>query len=253
MRLRVCTWNIQLGARLDRVLDTVAGHPDFAQVDLIALQEASVHQGRDDAESVAAALGHPGSCIQAVAGRLDGLVQANALVWRPDRVAVRSHRVIELPAAADSDLPRAERALLGALPSQRRTTLVVDSDVGGVALRVYVAHLDVLGYQHKRAQFGRIVTDMAASPAELTVIAGDLNTFGLPTPRAWSSIAGAARAAGLTNVTRGVRWTHSIGGGRVRQKLDAIFVAGPPRLTTRAWTLPVDASDHLPVFAELAA
>ena len=55
--MRICTWNIQLGLRLDEVLDVVSSHPDFAKVDLFALQEASIHDGRPDAEAIAEVLG----------------------------------------------------------------------------------------------------------------------------------------------------------------------------------------------------
>ena len=41
--MRVCTWNIQLGLRLDAVLDAVRTRADFKDLDLFCLQEASVH------------------------------------------------------------------------------------------------------------------------------------------------------------------------------------------------------------------
>ena len=44
-----------MGLRLDEVLDAIGSHPDFAKVDLFALQEASIHDGRPDAEAVAEA------------------------------------------------------------------------------------------------------------------------------------------------------------------------------------------------------
>jgi endonuclease/exonuclease/phosphatase family metal-dependent hydrolase len=42
----VCTWNIQLGLRLDAVVDAVRSRDDFRGLDLLCLQEASVHGGR---------------------------------------------------------------------------------------------------------------------------------------------------------------------------------------------------------------
>ena len=55
--MRICTWNIQLGRRLDAVLKAVRTHPDFARLDLFAVQEASIHDGREDAAAIAEALG----------------------------------------------------------------------------------------------------------------------------------------------------------------------------------------------------
>ena len=65
--MRICTWNIQLGLRLEAVLDAVAGHPDFGKVDLLALQESSIHDGRPDAEAIAEVLGPEFRSFQATA------------------------------------------------------------------------------------------------------------------------------------------------------------------------------------------
>src|SRR3979411_419735 len=43
--VRVCTWNIQLGLRLEAVIDAVRSCADFRDLDLLCLQEASVHVG----------------------------------------------------------------------------------------------------------------------------------------------------------------------------------------------------------------
>src|ERR1700682_6774328 len=40
--VRVCTWNIQLGLRLDAIVDTVRTRRDFSGLDLLCLQEASL-------------------------------------------------------------------------------------------------------------------------------------------------------------------------------------------------------------------
>jgi endonuclease/exonuclease/phosphatase family metal-dependent hydrolase len=133
--------------------------------------------------------------------------------------------------------------LLRALPPQKRIAIRAESPY----LRVYVMHLDVLGFTHKLEQFRAIVTDMTERrPAQLTLIAGDLNTFGPPRLQLWRRIRAAAHEAGLIELTRGLRRTHW-----TAQKLDAIYAAGAVGGTHHAWTLAVRASDHLPVFAEL--
>ena len=136
-----------------------------------------------------------------------------------------------------------ERTLLRAIPPQKRIAIRAESD----ELRVYVMHLDVIGFAHKLEQFRAILSDMAARPpVGLTLIAGDLNTFGPPRLQLWRRIRAAAHEADLVEVTHGLRRTHW-----TAQKLDAIYAAGTLAPKHRAWTVSVRASDHLPVFAEL--
>ena len=121
----------------------------------------------------------------------------------------------------------------------------IDVSVGQA--RVYVVHLDVIGFTHKLEQFRAVLADIASRPpVPLTLVAGDLNTFGPARPRLWRRIGAAAHAAGLTNLTAGIRRTHASG-----QKLDAIYALAAQPVRHRAWTLKLRASDHYPVFAEL--
>ena len=241
--MRVCTWNVLLGLRLERVLDVVRTLPDFRDIDLLALQEASEHGGTLDAEKIAHALGPGYGWFHAPAQRIRGREQGNALIWRRRTFDPDSTHVVSLSELTGVRLGRTERALLRAVPPQRRIAVRAETR----AMRVYVMHLDVIGFTHKLEQFRAILTDMAARPhVSRTVIAGDLNTFGPPRLRLWRRIRSAAHDAGLTELTRGLRRTHW-----TAQKLDAIYVAGDVPSHHRAWTLNVRASDHLPVFAEL--
>ena len=235
----VCTWNIQLGRRLGAILDAVGTLRDSRHLDLLALQEASVHDGKPDAEAIARALGPAYSYFQATAQMRRGREQANALVWRRGMFEGRSHGVVSLSDFPTPSMSRTERALLRAIPPQRRIAIRAES----TSLRVYVMHLDVVGFTHKLEQFRAILDDMAARPhVALTVVAGDLNTFG--PPQLWRRIRDSAHDAGLVELTRGLRRTHW-----TAQKLDAIYVRGAAGVH-QAWTVNVHASDHLPVFAE---
>jgi endonuclease/exonuclease/phosphatase family metal-dependent hydrolase len=241
--MRVCTWNIQMGLRLEAVLDAVGGHPDFARVDLFALQESSIHDGRPDAEAVAEAMGPEFRSFQATAQMLRGRDQGNALIWRPKAFEPSPPEVVALTGAGDMPMTRAERTLLRAIPPQRRIALRAES----TTMRVYVVHLDVVGFTHKLEQFGAVVADMQARPAvPLTLVAGDLNTFGMPRLQMWRRIRTAAKSADLVELTRAVRRTHW-----TAQKLDAIYVKGGSSLRHRAWALKIRGSDHLPVFADI--
>jgi endonuclease/exonuclease/phosphatase family metal-dependent hydrolase len=232
-----------MGLRLDEVVDAVGSHPDFETVDVFALQEASIHDGRTDAEAIAGALGPEFRCFQATAQMLRGRDQGNALIWRPKAFEPKTPEVVALTGAAAIRMTRAERALLRAIPPQRRIVLRAESE----AMRVYVVHLDVIGFTHKLEQFGAVVTDMHSRPeVPLTLVAGDLNTFGMPRLQMWRRIRAAAKSAELVEVTRAVRRTHW-----TSQKLDAIYMKGGPAIQHHAWALKIRGSDHLPVFADI--
>lgn len=241
--MRICTWNIQLGLRLEAVLDAVGSHPDFGAVDLLALQESSVHRGIPDAEAIAEVLGPEFRWFQATAQMLRGRDQGNALIWRQAAFDPSAPQVVSLTGTGVMRMTRAERTLLRAVPPQRRIALRAES----LAMRVYVVHLDVVGFTHKLEQFGAVVTDMQAlPPVPLTVVAGDLNTFGMPRLQMWRRIRAAAKSAELVELTKAVRRTHW-----TSQKLDAIYAHGDAPLAHRAWVLNVHASDHLPLFVEI--
>jgi endonuclease/exonuclease/phosphatase family metal-dependent hydrolase len=240
----VCTWNIQLGLRLGAVLGAVKDHRDFRGLDLLCLQEASVHEGRPDAAQIAAVMGPGYEYVQATAQVRRGLPQANALVWRREAFKPGEPQIVSLSNPAAAGLTRAERTLLRAISPQQRIAVRAES----AALRVYVVHLDVIGFTHKLEQLRTVIADMAARPAvPLTVVAGDLNTFGPPAWQLWRRLDEAAFEAGLVDVTRGVGRTHW-----TAQKLDAIFVGAENEFTARAWALNLRASDHHPVFADIA-
>ena len=242
--MRVCSWNIQLGARLDAVLDAIVREPSFRDVDVLALQEASIHDGVPDAAAIAKRMGAGFEFFQATAQRRRGLAQANAIVWR--RRVLRSlepPEVLPLPESPTIEVGHPERMLLRVLPPQTRMAVRAESS----AVRIYVVHLDVVGFAHKLEQFQAVLADMRArKPVPLTVVAGDLNTFGPVRPHLWRRIASAAEEAGLINLTADVRRTHWTG-----QKLDAIYASSRVPVTHRSWTAGLRASDHLPVFADI--
>lgn len=244
--MRICTWNILLGLRLAAVLDAIRSLPDFHALELLAVQEASVHGGRPDAEAIAEAMAE--ACggryryFQASAQRFRGREQGNALIWREGLFEHSEHEVVSLSDVPVDKIKRAERALLRAIPPQKRIAVRAESK----DLRVYVMHLDVVGFTHKLEQFRTIVTDMADRPAvPLTLVAGDLNTFGPPRLQLWRKLRATAHEAGLVDLTQGLRRTHW-----TAQKLDAIYMRSQRVPKHRAWTLNIRASDHLPVFAE---
>jgi len=225
------------------VIEAVRHRPDFRDLDLFALQEASVHDGRADAKVIAEAMGDGYSWFQATAQLFRGREQANALIWKRGVFDPEPLEVVTLASMDDAPLTRMERALLRAVPPQKRIAIRAESR----DLRVYVMHLDVVGFSHKLEQFRTVVRDMNARPrVSRTLLAGDMNTFGPPSLQPWRRLRAAAHEAGLTEVTQHLRRTHW-----TAQKLDAIYVGGESPQTSRAWTLRLRASDHFPVFADI--
>ena len=236
--LRVCTWNINLGLRLDDILEAISKHRDFAGLDLLALQEASVHGGRQDGDAIASVLGRGYECHQVAAQSVRGHVQANALIWNPRRVKVERAGHLQLPRATGG--------------SQQRNTVVVEGQADGHSLLAYSVHLDIFGAEHKQAQIRHVLEDRnARPPADITVLAGDLNLYHLSRWPSWSKLIRAYQSEGFVDAARSIRWTHSMGAIPIRQKLDSILVRSTFDLKLRSWTLPVKGSDHIPLFAEL--
>jgi endonuclease/exonuclease/phosphatase family metal-dependent hydrolase len=241
--MRVCTWNVQLGLRLGAVVDAVRTLADFRDLDLLCLQEASLHSEREDAAVIAEAMGPGYQHFQATAQLRRGIEQANALIWRKDAFQPAPPQVVSLGDPALAKMTRGERTLLRAIAPQRRIAIRAESP----SMRVYVVHLDVIGFTHKIEQFGVVVADMATRPpVPLTLVAGDLNTFGPPGVLLWRRLAATASNAGLVEITRNIKSTHW-----TAQKLDAIFVTSSTGIQSSAWTLDIRASDHRPVFAEI--
>jgi endonuclease/exonuclease/phosphatase family metal-dependent hydrolase len=236
--LVACTWNLELGKQLDRVVEAVGTSADFRRASVLLLQEASVH-GVDDAAAIATALGPGYRSRQEQVHTLRGAAQANAIVWDSRRVAIGATRPVGLPVAL--------------IAAQPRGALVADGCLDeATTVRFVCAHLDVTGYAHRSRQLAAVLDAANAPPRpQLTLIGGDLNTFGVGGVPSWGRLRDEADAAGFTELTSGIPWTHRHRSLRIRQKLDAIFAAADRRLTHRAWTLPLDASDHLPVFAEV--
>lgn len=237
--LRVCTWNINLGVRLDEVLDVVSAHRDFAGLDLFALQEASVHHGQPDSQAIAALLGHDYECHQVTAQTIRGHIQANAMIWNRRRVKVERFDHLRLAGGRG-------------LYKQQRNSVVVESTFDGLSVLAYSVHLDIFGATHKREQLLDVMADrLARRPADLTIVAGDLNLFHLSRWPSWSKLIEAYEAEGFTDAGRRIRWTHSHRALPIKQKLDSILVRAPANVKLRSWTVEVRGSDHIPLFADL--
>lgn len=237
--MRIATWNIELGLHLPLILE---GFARLQPLDVIAVQELSEHAGELDADRIAEHLGSEWHAAQATAQFLRGRHQANGFIWNTNRVNVAHVSTIALPTPSG-------RALRNLRPS-RRNAAVMEARLGAQRVRLYSVHLDVLGVAHKHAQLARVLADATERPpVDLTVIAGDMNTFGIAGRPRWAALRRLAHEAGFEELTVNVGWTHR--GLGVRQKLDAIF-ASPLGLTYRSRRIVLPGSDHIPIMAELS-
>lgn len=235
-----------------QMLDLVAQHPDFRALDVMTLQEASVHEHGDDASSIAHGLGAAYASYHHVYHHLGARAQANALVWNSARVEMDTVEHHTLPEHPQLHLPRAERLILNRLKRQPRVNLVGEARWQGLQLRVCTAHLDVLGYRFKERQFRAVLDELRARPrADMTLLAGDFNTLRLGSRPTWARLKRDAADAGFDVISDEIRWTQAIRALRLKQKLDEIFLASARPYETRVWTLDVNGSDHVPIFAEI--
>lgn len=218
--IRMVTWNIQLGWRLPLILDEIRKLPPF---DVLALQELSGHGAESNARTIARHLGQHWQGAQVTAQLFRGQHQANGFVWNQQRLDVMDVSSIPLPTPSGRAMQR--------LPPSRRNAAVMEAQMDDHRLRLYSVHLDVFGIAHKHAQFARVVADaMERAAVDLTVISGDMNTYGVAGRPRWSELRRLASSAGFEELTMGIGWTQRRLG--VRQKLDAIF-ASPAGLPHR--------------------
>lgn len=235
-----------------QILELVARHPDFHGLDVMTLQEASVHEHGDDASSIAHALGKRYASYHHVYHHLDARAQANALVWNTAQVEMDTIEHHTLPLHSQVTLPRAERMILNRLKRQPRVNLIGEAQWNGLQLRVCTAHLDVLGYRFKERQFRAVLDELHGRPrTDLTLLAGDFNTLRLGGRPTWARLKRDAADAGLHAISDEILWTQAIRALRMKQKLDEIFLASERTFQSRVWALDVDGSDHLPIFADI--
>src|SRR3989442_3812262 len=220
--LRLATWNVEFGHRLARVLKSLDALPPL---DLVALQELSVHEGRPDAEVMARCLGPDWKWAQITAQVVSGRPQANGFLWKARTVDAFDVQAVNLPTPSGR--------VMRALPQTRRNAVVMEARIDHRRVRVYAVHLDVFGITHKHAQLAHILADASTrEPVDVTLIAGDMNTYGIGGRPRWSELRPLAHAARFDELTGRVRWSQESLG--VPPKLHARFShpAGSPALTS---------------------
>lgn len=251
--LRIGTWNIHLGLRLSTITQQIQEHDAFADLDILALQEVSTHKNEEDAKVIANTLGSDYDYFQFSTHTYWKWKQGNALIWNKKRFKIITIDTLHLPQSSQSLLPKWESRLLRFIPKQQRNSIVVEGIYKKKRVRVYVTHLDVVGYTHRWEQLRAVLlAEEAKKPVDIAIIAGDMNTIKIPTRDVWKNFAAQVESYQFKDITTAVEWTHFVSRRlKMKQKLDAIFLK-PATLPYTSWSLDVRGSDHLPVFANIA-
>jgi endonuclease/exonuclease/phosphatase family metal-dependent hydrolase len=228
--LRVATYNIHRAIGIDRRQDTarISAVIGELQADVIGLQEVDWHHDHDDVTSQFEYLAHlsgyraiPDPILRDHRGHYGNLLLTRLTVLEVRRM----------------DLSEPNREPRGAID--------VDLEVGGKALRIIVTHLG-LGTRERRRQATRLCEAMSRRPGQPTLLLGDFNEWipGNPTLRPLLRLCGATAIPATYPSFRPVL------------ALDRILSCGVPRVRRvkpHTSLLARDASDHLPLLAEVEA
>jgi endonuclease/exonuclease/phosphatase family metal-dependent hydrolase len=220
--LRVVTFNVKWGQKVDRVIDVLRETPALRDPDLLCLQEMDSR----GVERLAAALGYDYVYYPAAYHPKAHQDFGNALL---SRFPLLEDRKIVLP----------ER---NRFRDMQRVALAATVSIAGTPVRFYCLHLDTLsGIEgpQRRHQVEAVLADAAAYPR--VIVAGDLNN---------------RNQVGALFTKAGYEWlTRDIGNTILLWSWDHIFTLGlalraPGSVGAVKETR--GASDHRPVWAELA-
>jgi endonuclease/exonuclease/phosphatase family metal-dependent hydrolase len=248
--LRVVTWNIHHGKRLDRVTEWLRAQ----EPDVVLLQEVDRDARRSGGVDVAAEMARrlgmnfvfAPAFEEAGQGTGNGRPALNgqALLARGE---ILNPRVLRFSRQTGFWRPR--RWLPNWAPMQRRNggriALVAEVAAGESTVAVYNLHLESRGIGHtRRLQLEETLRDAGRYPPTVPVIiGGDLNTKYDPArTRERMARAGFRNCLGERNTRTHVLWGY----------LDWVFVRGPAECREPEVVRGTRASDHDPIVARLA-
>lgn len=255
--LKVVAWNVEFGRDSARVLRQLATDPDLADADVLLLTEVPrydpdsrpprINMGRDIARTL----------------RMDYVL---APQW---------DRHLEVPGGGEHCTAILSKYPIGNVTHIRfqaaydhygkldriggRHAIGADLLIAGERVRFYAVHLATRDNGFDREKQLREVLADAAAPTRPArqVIGGDFNTWTCNPMRQDCTLAPSAEpairtvlAAGWQDATAGYKSFTQLGIGFFPQRLDWIFSRGLPAIPGGR-AVPTQASDHLPLFAEL--
>ncbi len=216
--LRIATYNLCHGKRLERAVAVARAEPGLADADVLALQECDEHA----AERLATALGMSWLYLPGPVHYWTRRPFAPALLAR---WPIENGRSVELPHHGIWRMPRTAVAA---------TIRIRGQPVAACA--VHFGNLREILPRHQSAQVRALLSTVAATGPGL--VAGDLNRRGL----------------GLLFEAAGWRWiTRNVGRTHLIWSFDHVFVKGFDGAPARAGAIraALSASDHQAVWAEV--
>lgn len=253
--IRVVTWNIERGERLDRVASELSRNP----ADLYLFQEVDCNTRRSGNADEAAELARRLNMNLAYGVEFEELSQeADAKTSTPaytgqatlTRLPVRHSRVLRFERQSGFWKPHSWLPSSVPLLQRRlgdRIALVTDLVFDNRPLVVYNLHLESRSMGRIQSdQLDEVLGDIARHypPNTAVILGGDLNTKYLP-----SVFLHKLERAGFRSATgERIERTHTIA-----MALDWIFVRGPIRLQGGEVRRDLRGSDHFPVYARVVA
>jgi endonuclease/exonuclease/phosphatase family metal-dependent hydrolase len=251
MELNICTWNISFGNQLQTLKKTFKKSA-FKKIDIIALQETSVHSEIEDSKYLAEALGVNFASFQVKAQISKKKYQGNGFIWNTEDIKILKTESVILPDYKSAGISKSEYALKHILPKETRNCVIVEGIKDGKKFRIYNTHFDMIGFDLKRKQLLSIMSlDSDKKPADLVLIAGDFNTFRVLKYPRWKKFNEEANRLGFYDITDHIEWTFHRKLIRYRQKLDIIFLKKSGDISHKTSLKFYPGSDHFPVFASL--
>lgn len=184
--LRVASWNVQRGIRLDGIVAILRSHPSLADLDVLLLNEVDVGMGRSRNRHVAADIGQAlgfawvfGNsylCLDRgdARDRRDGADGENTLAMHGNAILSRWPlvRAVNVPVHVTKDKFESSEKRLGA---KKALWVEADTPVGRVAIGT--AHLDSVASPDQRAaQLDDLLRSMDGMRHLPALVGGDFNT-----------------------------------------------------------------------------
>jgi len=219
--LRVVTWNLHFGEKLDKIIATLENTKELHEPDLLLLQEI-------DAEG---------------ADRIARHLRYNYIFY-PTVFSRQRGKEYGLAILSTWPLENAERILLpNWLPGwvENRYLIKAVTSVNGKVITVFNTHFDVAWMRHQ----GEFLGEELAPPEGLTILGGDFNTW---QPSSITELETLLQALGMERLTRKTGVSFDFHGFHFI--LDHIFSSESHDYSAGV-IHETDASDHFPVWAEI--
>jgi len=224
-RIKLVTWNLRHGERVDEAIKTLQNGEPLRDADVVLLQEMD----EVGVERMARALSYNYVFYPAIFNPRHGKSQGNAILTK---WPIRSYSKTVLPK-------------LGSELMQTRISVKATIVVNEVEVDVYNEHLETLWLLPLRVNYQADYLVRQIDPKRISIVAGDFNS--------WNNLVIAYleqlfNDIGFVRVSAGTGYTFKA--GLLRLTLDHIFTNHEEDFRVGIWRN-TDASDHYPLWVDL--